>query len=77
MVATVSGLGRGVVVVVEGAAVVKGEVAASEELTVVVTWFHHVLRDNKGVWNLETVCRTHVIKTLKDDCIGCDSLCDL
>lgn len=37
-------LGRGVVVevVVEGAAVVNGEVAVSG-VTVVVTWFHHVL----------------------------------
>lgn len=38
-------LGRGVVEVVEGeegAAVVNGEVAVSG-LTVVVTWFHHVL----------------------------------
>ena len=50
-------LGRGVVVVVEGeegAAVVNGEVAVSG-LTVVVTWFHHVLRENKGVWNRDSL----------------------
>ena len=77
MVATVSGLGRGVVeVVVEGAAVVKGEVAASEELTVVVTWFHHVLRDNKGVFGIWRQF-AELMTTLKDDCNGCDSLCDL
>ena len=55
VVDTVSGLGRGVVVeVVEGAAVVKGEVAVSG-MTVVVTWFHHVLRENKGVWNRDSL----------------------
>lgn len=50
-------LGRRVVVVVEGvegAAVVNGEVAVSG-LTVVVTWFHHVLRENKGVWNRDSL----------------------
>ena len=52
VVDTVSGLG--VVEVEEGAAVVKGEVAASG-VTVVVTWFHHVLRDNKGVWNRDSL----------------------
>ena len=57
---TVFSLGLEVVVVgweVEGAAVVKGEVAESV-VTVVVIWFHHVLGNIKGVWNQDSLERS-------------------